>query len=1092
MKIEKIRFKNLASLCGEWRIDLTEPVFSDAGIFALSGPVGAGKSTIFDAVRLALYGRTSRLDRVNQNDNEIMTRGAKECFAEVIFSNDKGRFLCRWSQHRATRSNNLQKAQHLLSELKDGSGEGALLTSKLEETRERIRELTGMDFSHFSRAMILPQGQFANFLRATPDERSPILEQITGTGIYAKISRKAHELARGRQLELEALEESCAGIEILSGERIQELQASVRDSRAAVQAIKEQYDAGAEILRVVKSLDSEAENRKRLDAALSELGRELAEAERNCEEAAAQKRRAEAERIVLAPLLLKVRELDTQIAVRRETWLKTSQELEERNRKRLEIEESLRGKELDFRQKQARMDALRDELQKRSADAALGSLLGSVELLCGQIELLERELNESEQFLKTLEKERKKQESALAEAQTALQKQSELCAGAAERFRKKEELLNSLLDSGSIPEFFVKKEAAAGRVRELEEQLARFEEAASLRTQLTDLRKIQETIGKERDSVCTLLNSKNELKNTLEQSAALLEQQRLDRAKIASLEEFRKALVDGRACPLCGSAEHPYAHHLPEPEPDRLPETRRALKKTESEIAALQKAVSLHEIQLGTGEEKRLRLETALEKARSGLSGDRESLTHSLRSAGAELTHLNTVGAMIESAMRDRDQAKTAQEAAQTLSRELSATVETGKNQLANLASRYELAEQARKEKLDRKTELRRSVAGRLDGFGVDSSQPVRALFTGLKQRFAEYEKRVADEKNASAELTRLSVEIQTEKERLANLVADLTARKKTAADQKNALDELSKQRKEFFGERVPAEEEKKSADALGLAEANLHSAEESLQSLRLKSGSLQTSIQESKTRTERAKTFLAGRKIGLPADVAAMETALLELDEQRQERLSAIGENSLLLDQNAKNLERSAALMKQIEAKRVLCRKWALLDDLIGSAEGKKFRLFVQSLTFETLIGLANEQLVKFSDHFILTADPESGLEFNVLDRYRGDEIRSTRNLSGGETFLVSLALALGLSRMTRDRVRIDTLFLDEGFGTLDEETLQHALEQLAGLRQGGKLIGIISHAHGIDSAVPVVLRLENNCGRSTIEGPGVTFLGE
>ena len=102
MKIEKIRFKNLASLAGEWQIDLTDPVFADAGIFALSGPVGSGKSTIFDAIRLALYGRTSRLDRVNQSDNEIMTRGTKECFAEVVFSNDKGRFLCRWSQHGQT------------------------------------------------------------------------------------------------------------------------------------------------------------------------------------------------------------------------------------------------------------------------------------------------------------------------------------------------------------------------------------------------------------------------------------------------------------------------------------------------------------------------------------------------------------------------------------------------------------------------------------------------------------------------------------------------------------------------------------------------------------------------------------------------------------------------------------------------------------------------------------------------------------------------------------------------------------------------------------------------------------------------------
>ena len=364
-------------------------------------------------------------------------------------------------------------------------------------------------------------------------------------------------------------------------------------------------------------------------------------------------------------------------------------------------------------------------------------------------------------------------------------------------------------------------------------------------------------------------------------------------------------------------------------------------------------------------------------------------------------------------------------------------------------------------------------------------------LLAALRQRYSDFERLSAEEKHAAADLEQLILELRTGAERKANFAAGLEECRKNAEAQKLELNALELQRKQFFGEKDPAEEEKKLAAAFKQAELSLHTAEESRQTLLLKSESLQTSFQESENRMEQTRRFLAGHGVGLPVGLPAMETELLKLDEQRQKYLAEIGEHSLLLEQHAGNLERSAALAKQIEAKRILRQKWALLDELIGSAEGKKFRLFVQSLTFETLIGLANDQLVKFTDHFILTADPESGLEFNILDRYRGDELRSTRNLSGGETFLVSLALALGLSRMTRDKVRIDTLFLDEGFGTLDEGTLQHALEQLAGLRQNGKLIGIISHAHGIDSAVPVVLHLENNRGRSSITGPGTGFLG-
>ena len=138
-------------------------------------------------------------------------------------------------------------------------------------------------------------------------------------------------------------------------------------------------------------------------------------------------------------------------------------------------------------------------------------------------------------------------------------------------------------------------------------------------------------------------------------------------------------------------------------------------------------------------------------------------------------------------------------------------------------------------------------------------------------------------------------------------------------------------------------------------------------------------------------------------------------------------------------------------------------------------------------MIGHANRQLQKMTDRYLLVRDPLQPLELNVVDNYQAGEQRSTRNLSGGESFIVSLALALGLSQMSSRNVRVDSLFLDEGFGTLDEEALDTALDTLSGLQQDGKLIGIISHVQALKERISTRIVVEPQTGgRSRISGPG------
>ena len=176
MKILGLRFKNLNSLYGEWVIDFTEPEYISNGIFALTGATGAGKSTILDAVCLALYGATPRLGKITKRTNEIMSRRTGECYAEVLFESQAGRFRCHFSQHRARKKaeGDLQNPRH---EIAEGLENGQVIENQLRRVATVIEEKTGMDFERFTRSILLAQGGFDIFLKADAEQKSKVLEQ---------------------------------------------------------------------------------------------------------------------------------------------------------------------------------------------------------------------------------------------------------------------------------------------------------------------------------------------------------------------------------------------------------------------------------------------------------------------------------------------------------------------------------------------------------------------------------------------------------------------------------------------------------------------------------------------------------------------------------------------------------------------------------------------------------------------------------------------------------------------------------------------------------------------------------------------------
>ncbi len=161
-------------------------------------------------------------------------------------------------------------------------------------------------------------------------------------------------------------------------------------------------------------------------------------------------------------------------------------------------------------------------------------------------------------------------------------------------------------------------------------------------------------------------------------------------------------------------------------------------------------------------------------------------------------------------------------------------------------------------------------------------------------------------------------------------------------------------------------------------------------------------------------------------------------------------------------------------------------LNSLIGSKEGDKFRKFAQGLTLDNLVHLANQRLTRLHGRYLLQRKASEALEVEVVDTWQADAVRDTRTLSGGESFLVSLALALALSDLVSHKTRIDSLFLDEGFGTLDSETLDTALDALDALNASGKTIGVISHVEAMKERIPVQIKVKRSTAAYGLQQTG------
>lgn len=219
-------------------------------------------------------------------------------------------------------------------------------------------------------------------------------------------------------------------------------------------------------------------------------------------------------------------------------------------------------------------------------------------------------------------------------------------------------------------------------------------------------------------------------------------------------------------------------------------------------------------------------------------------------------------------------------------------------------------------------------------------------------------------------------------------------------------------------------------------------------------------------------------------ADVLQLKEELQQKERSFQGIQQSIGAKSEKIKQQQALKKQVASLLQEIEEQHKEFTRWAKLNDIIGSSDGKKFRVFAQGLTLNRLTYLANQHLLSLHGRYFIEKKSDDDLSLEIVDTFQANNRRSMNTLSGGESFLVSLALALGLSDLAGRKARIQSLFIDEGFGTLDENSLDMAISTLENLQASGKTIGVISHVKALKERIATQIQLiKKGSGKSQLK---------
>jgi len=1034
MRLRKIKIRNIASLRGEHVVDFDE-IQGQSALFAITGETGAGKSTILNSIGLALYGKYFKKSIIG---NDVVTLGEREGSVELHFELKGTEYLATWRLR--TRKNNGE-------ELKTTSAERGFYRMN-GEGREAsdipIEEVLSLDFEQFTKCVVLNQGEFAKFLSSTFADRRSILEKLCPGQVFDQLTS---ELNREMKVHTEAQRDLLNSLKTLQEE-------------GPVEAIKEDD---------LKNARKDLELRESWLSLLEKLGKKFETLSTYFQQNADYKKR--------------ITETGAQIAAQTTSYNKLLKETEDSQKLR-------DGHEAELKKREPRL------LELMALEEGLSKDRKIVERLLTEKSKLEKEISSGEETIKKL----LAQEKELSLKKNDLEKELQFSYTDLLSHRAQLETAFSLVNTldnlaKDIEREKEKLKDAQDKGTELADELkklkARFDEIPEdLQARVKRLEEQKQTSEKAKLRIAeleTILSDEKQKLKSDEENFRLVEEKRLPLLANLKIQELLSAVSvcvlhpeteQKGTCPVC---ETPFLT-------GKLDELRN--------IAGKFNARKLQE------DEARLRDEATRLKAHIDLLSKR---VHENQSTYSQLKLIPEAGPELLKELENAN--KLLWEKEDLLPRKTKQEAEVEKARKAFAAVRDELKklemnQEGKKTELSKITStlpatlpftnverLRADLSLAHTVSNVQSQiNEVTTKLEHLKQRSTELAKalkeKTEEEKSLTLTVEKVSAVLKTELEG----VPAVTLHQKLKHSAQNAREEFEKKEtarrdqekvlRDFQRNLTIYQEQTREIEVL-YTEA--HSAIRSLMS---------ENLPELSPELTEAKRIFAAIDLPLssPPELFLPMGELIDknksvLKTSANEARDQLARLHSKKDEQEKRKDRIQGIQSRLDLVNTEIQRWERLTKILGKDE---LRTFVLSLVEENLIIVTNEELARLCQgryEIVHQTKSNNTPEFFILDKLRDGGIRKISTLSGGETFMVSLAMALGLAEMTRGTAEIDTLFIDEGFGTLDQDSLEDVLDMLNQIQNRGLMVGIISHVKALTSTLPVNLHVQKRQdGTSTV----------
>ena len=1133
MKFLQLEILNLASLDkqGGEVINFEEGALGESTIFSIVGPTGSGKSTLLDAICLALYNRAPRYPRKKGDKNQsieifgatdasennrlaptdsrnILTRGKKEGYSKLTFlANNGSIYRAEWHvRFQRVRYENAKTALYKITR------NGEEMTEETADWNE-LPNIIGLDYDQFLRTVLIAQGSFANFLTAKENERYELLEKLIGCEeTYTNI---ATEIKKAKDQATDAYNQMAASVEAVKQNLLNDEElAQLKEEIARLEKAEKELDS--QLQAISKDLQWFEENDKQI--------KQITIFQTDMEQAADAIKAMQAQILRLqlhdevqpAVNLLQEVERQTQSIYEQEEYIlkaegniksqesaideseKTLASLKEAVGKAQEQLEKALPVIAEARALKTKMEAAMPNLKEKKEALELAqkenlTAQKDVEENARNIQKWEAETEKANLALKTTKEEIAKQKLVLHEATQAAEQ-----AWETERNKTAGQNIEELQNSKTIAD------------RKLQDVQQAIKVVAHLDAATAEMQKNEERIlvlGKRNAEIDEALG-----KLTIE----ALTQKTLTLRNAYTLmvsekwEIHRANLTEGKPCPLCGSTTHPY--HTDNRQFEEATTELSQLLKAKEELLKLQQKQEKNlsgerkqndgEVQTLHKQQEKLSGEIAtyeeewkaliaqypkIPKAEAELKSLLPIYENKAKDASSKLSLFNKIQKEIERLTQLKDKAVKDEAAYESkASTILNKAQENASTCVTKLAEQKALTinltsqQKSKKEAYEKALQAWNSAKKEMEEW----QEKYKQILNGEEPDAAEQRLTAAKDEAMKA--------ADTQNENINKLKAELANSKgshQTMQSQNKTMKEnLQEKEKELdlWIEEYNKQLEEKSIEPpfidRNTIREMLHSAED-WNAIRREKDEKEKAVASTTALYQSAEK---AHQQHLEHQPAQSRDALLAIQQEYQER----SQRNELIAANARmqNHQEAVKLLgDKAEALKLVTQEkddWTAITDAIG-ADGKTLRKIAQCYTLSFLIAHANQEIRKFNSRYELQQVKHS-LGIRVIDHDRADDIRDTTSLSGGETFIVSLGLALGLSALSSRNISFENLFIDEGFGTLDPDALATVIDSLAMLQSSqGKKVGVISHTDTMSERITTQIRIikNGNSGSSHIE---------